>query len=286
MKYDMNAMMNMVDTLSAEARKECTAKVQGFAALYESVDEINEKTQKSPIITKIMKDHVNPFFVENPTADQIDAAINTGYIVKSIIDGVLGHCFADQEITNAYIPFNRIISESYIAQQNSSVFMNIARNEKDEIAESYFSSLTNDIGSLIKQFTLDFTTEDMIPSDFESYVNGLIDNVNIREYAMADENQTEDQHHMFVRNQAYDEYINLCIIATAINTAANTILVNNQEPAQDNVEEPEMMTPTNEVSDEQAPINVSSQVEIAPDGGVPAGEGGEPAPDNAIEILE
>ena len=37
----------------------------------------------------------------------------------------------------------------------------------------------------------------------------------------------------------------------------------------------------------EAPADVDmSAGEVAPDGGVPAGEGGEPAPNNAIEILE
>ncbi len=287
MKYDMNAMMNMVDILSADARKECTAKAQGYAALSESVDEINEKCSKSPIIMKIMEDYVNSKFVETPTAEQINEAINSGYIVNSIINGYLGHCFADQAIENAYVPFANVISEAYVAQQNAKVFAAISANEKDEIAKSYLESLTTDIDSLIRQFTIDFTSEGMLPSDFESYVNGMIDNVRFRTYATADENQTEEQHHMFIRNQAYDEYINLCILITAINMAANTVLVSAQKTTDETVasEEPEMMTPTVETA-EEAPVEVSQVEEITPDGGVLAGEGGEPAPDNAIEVLE
>ena len=44
------------------------------------------------------------------------------------------------------------------------------------------------------------------------------------------------------------------------------------------------MTPT--VETEEDPVEVPQAEETAPDGGVPAGEGGEPAPDNAIEVLE
>lgn len=286
MKYDMNAMMNMVDTLSVDARKECTAKVQGYAALSESVDEINEKCSKSPIIMDIMGRYVTSKFVETPTAEQINEAISTGYIVNSIVSGYLGNCFADQEINNAYVPFANVISEGYTALQNAKVFAAISANEKDEIANSYLTTLTTDIENLIRQFTIDFTSEGMLPSDFESYVNGLIDNVHFRTYATADGNQTEEQHHMFIRNQAYDEYINLCIVITAINMAANSVLVStdnsNEEVAAP--AEPEMMTPT--VETEEAPVEVPQAEETAPDGGVPAGEGGEPAPDNAIEVLE
>lgn len=286
MKYDMNAMMNMVDTLSVDARKECTAKAQGYAALSESVDEINEKCSKSPIIMDIMGRYVTSKFVETPTAEQINEAINTGYIVNSIVSGYLGHCFADQEINNAYVPFANVISEGYTALQNAKVFAAISANEKDEIANSYLTTLTTDIESLIRQFTIDFTSEGMLPSDFESYVNGLIDNVHFRTYATADENQTEEQHHMFIRNQAYDEYINLCIVITAINMAANSVLVStdNSNEEVSAPAEPEMMTTT--VETKEAPVEVPQVEETALDCGVPAGEGGEPAPDNAIEVLE
>ena len=296
MKYDMNAMMNMVDILSAEARKECTAKAQGYAALSESADEINEKCAKSPIIVDIMKRHVNPLFKENPTAEDINKAIESGYIVNSIINGYLGHCFADQAIDNAYIPFSNLISEGYIAENNTKYFAAIAENEKDEIAKSYFKSLSNDIATLLKQFTIDFTSEGMLPSDFEGYVNGSISDIRFREYAMATENQTEEQHHAFIRNQAYDEFVNLSIIITAVNTAANTVFTTADEnaheaatPAEENnadvgIPVEESTTATTEV---EAPADVDmSSGEVAHDGGVPAGEGGEPAPNNAIEILE
>ena len=296
MKYDMNAMMNMVDILSAEARKECTAKAQGYAALSESADEINEKCSKSPIIVDIMKRHVNPLFKENPTAEDINKAIESGYIVNSIINGYLGHCFADQAIDNAYIPFSSLISEGYIAENNTKYFAAIAENEKDEIAKSYFKSLSNDIATLLKQFTIDFTSEGMLPSDFEGYVNGAISDIRFREYAMATENQTEEQHHAFIRNQAYDEFVNLSIIITAVNTAANTVFTtesdNTEEtasPAKENnadagIPVEENAAATTEV---EAPVNVDmSAGEVAHDGGVPAGEGGEPAPNNAIEVLE
>ena len=296
MKYDMNAMMNMVDILSAEARKECTAKAQGYAALSESADEINEKCAKSPIIVDIMKRHVNPLFKETPTAEDINKAIESGYIVNSIINGYLGHCFADQSIDNAYIPFSSLISEGYIAENNTKYFAAIAENEKDEIAKSYFKSLSNDIATLLKQFTIDFTSEGMLPSDFEGYVNGSISDIRFREYAMATENQTEEQHHAFIRNQAYDEFVNLSIIITAVNTAANTVFTTADEnaheaatPAEENnadvgIPVEESTTATTEV---EAPADVDmSSGEVAHDGGVPAGEGGEPAPNNAIEILE
>lgn len=296
MKYDMNAMMNMVDILSAEARKEFTAKAQGYAALSESVDEINVKCAKSPIIVDIMKRHVNPLFKENPTADDINKAIESGYIVNSIINGYLGHCFADQVIDNAYIPFSSLISEGYIAENNTKYFAAIAENEKDEIAKSYFKSLSNDIVTLLKQFTIDFTSEGMLPSDFEGYVNGSISDIRFREYATATEDQTEEQHHAFIRNQAYDEFVNLSIIITAVNTAANTVFTTANEnteeadaPAEENnadagipVEES-----TSASTEVEAPADVDmSAGEVAPDGGVPAGEGGEPAPNNAIEVLE
>ena len=296
MKYDMNAMMNMVDILSAEARKEFTAKAQGYAALSESADEINEKCSKSPIIVDIMKRHVNPLFKENPTAEDINKAIESGYIVNSIINGYLGHCFADQAIDNAYIPFSSLISEGYIAENNTKYFAAIAENEKDEIAKSYFKSLSNDIATLLKQFTIDFTSEGMLPSDFEGYVNGSISDIRFREYAMATENQTEEQHHAFIRNQAYDEFVNLSIIITAVNTAANTVFTTANEnteesssPAEENnadagIPVEESTAASTEV---EAPANVDmSAGDVAPDGGVPAGEGGEPAPNNAIEVLE
>lgn len=295
MKYDMNAMMNMVDILSTEARKECTAKAQGYAALSESVDEINEKCAKSPIIVDIMKRHVTPLFKDTPTAEEINKAIESGYIVNSIINGYLGHCFADQTIENAYVPFSSLISEGYIAENNTKYFAAIAENEKDEIAKSYFKSLSNDIATLLKQFAIDFTSEGMLPSDFEGYVNGSIDDIRFREYAMATEDQTEEQHHAFIRNQAYDEFVNLSIIITAVNTAANTVFTttdNNEEaaaPAEENntdagIPVEESTAASIEV---EAPVDVDmSAGEIAPDGGVPAGEGGDPAPDNAIEILE
>ena len=296
MKYDMNAMMNMVDLLSAEARKEFTAKAQGYAALSESVDEINVKCAKSPIIVDIMKRHVNPLFKENPTAEDINKAIESGYIVNSIINGYLGHCFADQAIDNAYIPFSSLISEGYIAENNTKYFAAIAENEKDEIAKSYFKSLSNDIATLLKQFTIDFTSEGMLPSDFEGYVNGSISDIRFREYATATENQTEEQHHAFIRNQAYDEFVNLSIIITAVNTAANTVFTTANEnteeaaaPAEENnadvgIPVEESTAASTEV---EAPVNVDmSAGEVAHDGGVPAGEGGEPAPNNAIEILE
>ena len=296
MKYDMNAMMNMVDILSAEARKECTAKAQGYAALSESADEINEKCSKSPIIVDIMKRHVNPLFKETPTAEDINKAIESGYIVNSIINGYLGHCFADQAIDNAYIPFSSLISEGYIAENNTKYFAAIAENEKDEIAKSYFKSLSNDIAILLKQFTIDFTSEGMLPSDFEGYVNGSISDIRFREYATATEDQTEEQHHAFIRNQAYDEFVNLSIIITAVNTAANTVFTTANEnshesatPAEENnadsgIPVEENTSATTEV---EAPADVDmSAGEVAHDGGVPAGEGGEPAPNNAIEILE
>lgn len=296
MKYDMNAMMNMVDILSAEARKEFTAKAQGYAALSESVDEINVKCAKSPIIVDIMKRHVNPLFKETPTAEDINKAIESGYIVNSIINGYLGHCFADQAIDNAYIPFSSLISEGYIAENNTKYFAAIAENEKDEIAKSYFKSLSNDIATLLKQFTIDFTSEGMLPSDFEGYVNGSISDIRFREYATATEDQTEEQHHAFIRNQAYDEFVNLSIIITAVNTAANTVFTTANEntekaaaPAEDNnadagIPVEESTAASTEV---EAPADVDmSAGEIAPDGGVPAGEGGEPAPNNAIEVLE
>ena len=296
MKYDMNAMMNMVDILSAEARKEFTAKAQGYAALSESADEINEKCAKSPIIVDIMKRHVNPLFKETPTAEDINKAIESGYIVNSIINGYLGHCFAEQAIDNAYIPFSSLISEGYIAENNTKYFAAIAENEKDEIAKSYFKSLSNDIATLLKQFTIDFTSEGMIPSDFEGYVNGSISDIRFREYATATEDQTEEQHHAFIRNQAYDEFVNLSIIITAVNTAANTVFTTaneNTEEANAHAEEnnadagisvEENTAATTEV---EAPADVDmSAGEVAHDGGVPAGEGGEPAPNNAIEILE
>lgn len=296
MKYDMNAMMNMVDILSAEARKECTAKAQGYAALSESADEINEKCAKSPIIVDIMKRHVNPLFKETPTAEDINKAIESGYIVNSIINGYLGHCFADQAIDNAYIPFSSLISEGYIAENNTKYFAAIAENEKDEIAKSYFKSLSNDIATLLKQFTIDFTSEGMLPSDFEGYVNGSISDIRFREYATATEDQTEEQHHAFIRNQAYDEFVNLSIIITAVNTAANTVFTTANEnteeaaaPAEENnadagIPVEESTAASTEV---EAPVNVDmSSGEVAHDGGVPAGEGGEPAPNNAIEILE
>ena len=295
MKYDMNAMMNMVDILSTEARKECTAKAQGYAALFESVDEINEKCAKSPIIVDIMKRHVTPLFKETPTAEDINKAIESGYIVNSIINGYLGHCFADQTIENAYVPFSSLISEGYIAENNTKYFAAIAENEKDEIAKSYFKSLSNDIATLLKQFAIDFTSEGMLPSDFEGYVNGSIGDIRFREYAMATEDQTEEQHHAFIRNQAYDEFVNLSIIITAVNSAANTVFTtadNNEEaaaPAEENntdacIPVEESTATSTEV---EAPVDVDmSAGEVAPDGGVPAGEGGDPAPDNAIEILE
>ena len=296
MKYDMNAMMNMVDILSAEARKECTAKAQGYAALSESADEINEKCAKSPIIVDIMKRHVNPLFKETPTAEDINKAIESGYIVNSIINGYLGHCFADQSIDNAYIPFSSLISEGYIAENNTKYFAAIAENEKDEIAKSYFKSLSNDIATLLKQFAIDFTSEGMLPSDFEGYVNGSISDIRFREYATATEDQTEEQHHAFIRNQAYDEFVNLSIIITAVNTAANTVFNAADEnaheaatPAEENnadvgIPVEESTAATTEV---EAPADVDmSSGEVAHDGGVPAGEGGEPAPNNAIEILE
>ena len=295
MKYDMNAMMNMVDILSTEARKECTAKAQGYAALFESVDEINEKCAKSPIIVDIMKRHVTPLFKETPTAEDINKAIESGYIVNSIINGYLGHCFADQTIENAYVPFSSLISEGYIAENNTKYFAAIAENEKDEIAKSYFKSLSNDIATLLKQFAIDFTSEGMLPSDFEGYVNGSIGDIRFREYAMATEDQTEEQHHAFIRNQAYDEFVNLSIIITAVNSAANTVFTtadNNEEaaaPAEENntdagIPVEESTAASTEV---EAPVDVDmSAGEVAPDGGVPAGEGGDPAPDNAIEILE
>ena len=296
MKYDMNAMMNMVDILSAEARKEFTAKAQGYAALSESVDEINEKCSKSPIIVDIMKRHVNPLFKENPTAEDINKAIESGYIVNSIINGYLGHCFADQSIDNAYIPFSSLISEGYIAENNTKYFAAIAENEKDEIAKSYFKSLSNDIATHRKQFTIDFTSEGMLPSDFEGYVNGSISDIRFREYATATEDQTEEQHHAFIRNQAYDEFVNLSIIIIAVNTAANTVFTTANEnteeaaaPAEENnadagIPVEESTAASTEV---EAPADVDmSAGEVAPDGGVPAGEGGEPAPNNAIEVLE
>ena len=296
MKYDMNAMMNIVDILSAEARKECTAKAQGYAALSESVDEINEKCAKSPIIVDIMKRHVTPLFKETPTAEDINKAIESGYIVNSIINGYLGHCFADQVIENAYVPFSSLISEGYIAENNTKYFAAIAENQKDEIAKSYFKSLSNDIATLLKQFAIDFTSEGMLPSNFEGYVNGSIDDIRFREYAMATEDQTEEQHHAFIRNQAYDEFVNLSIIITAVNTAANTVFTtankNDEEaaaPAEENntdagIPVEESTAASIEV---EAPADVDMSVgEVAPDGGVPAGEGGDPAPDNAIEILE
>ena len=296
MKYDMNAMMNMVDILSAEARKEFTAKAQGYAALSESVDEINVKCAKSPIIVDIMKRHVNPLFKENPTAEDINKAIESGYIVNSIINGYLGHCFADQDIDNAYIPFSSLISEGYIAENNTKYFAAIAENEKDAIAKSYFKSLSNDIATLLKQFTIDFTSEGMLPSDFEGYVNGSISDIRFREYATATEDQTEEQHHAFIRNQTYDEFVNLSIIITAVNTAANTVFTTANEntekaaaPAEENnadagIPVEESTAASTEV---EAPADVDmSAGEVAPDGGVPAGEGGEPAPNNAIEILE
>ena len=296
MKYDMNAMMNMVDLLSAEARKEFTAKAQGYAALSESVDEINVKCAKSPIIVDIMKRHVNPLFKETPTAEDINKAIESGYIVNSIINGYLGHCFADQSIDNAYIPFSSLISEGYIAENNTKYFAAIAENEKDEIAKSYFKSLSNDIVTLLKQFTIDFTSEGMLPSDFEGYVNGSISDIRFREYATATEDQTEEQHHTFIRNQAYDEFVNLSIIITAVNTAANTVFTtaneNNEEasaPAEENNADAGIPVEENTASTtkDEAPADVDmSSGEVAHDGGVPAGEGGEPAPNNAIEILE
>lgn len=296
MKYDMNAMMNMVDILSAEARKEFTAKAQGYAALSESVDEINVKCAKSPIIVDIMKRHVNPLFKENPTAEDINKAIESGYIVNSIINGYLGHCFADQVIDNAYIPFSSLISEGYIAANNAKVFATISENEKDEIAKSYFSSLSSDIESLLKQFSIDFTSENMSGADFESYVNGMIDNIHFREYAMAGADQTEEQHHAFIRNQTYDEFVNLSIIITAVNTAANTVFTTANEnteeaaaPAEEN--NADAGIPVEESTDASTEVEAPADVdmsagEVAPDGGVPAGEGGEPAPNNAIEILE
>lgn len=296
MKYDMNAMMNMVDILSTEARKECIAKAQGYAALSESVDEINEKCAKSPIIVDIMKRHVTPLFKETPTAEEINKAIESGYIVNSIINGYLGHCFADQTIENAYVPFSSLISEGYIAENNTKYFAAIAENEKDEIAKSYFKSLSNDIATLLKQFAIDFTSEGMLPSDFEGYVNGSIDDIRFREYAMATEDQTEEQHHAFIRNQAYDEFVNLSIIITAVNTAANTVFTMTDEnteeaavPAEEN--NTDAGIPVGESTaasiEVEAPADVDmSAGEVAPDGGVPAGEGGDPAPDNAIEILE
>ena len=296
MKYDMNAMMNMVDLLSAEARKEFTAKAQGYAALSESVDEINEKCAKSPIIVDIMKRHVNPLFKETPTAEDINKAIESGYIVNSIINGYLGHCFADQSIDNAYIPFSSLISEGYIAENNTKYFAAIAENEKDNIAKSYFKFLSNDISTLLKQFTIDFTSEGMLSSDFEGYVNGSISDIRFREYATATEDQTKEQHHAFIRNQAYDEFVNLSIIITAVNTAANTVFNVADENAH------EEATPSEENNSDvgipveestaastevEAPADVAmSAGEVAHDGGVPAGEGGEPAPNNAIEILE
>ena len=296
MKYDMNAMMNMVDILSAEARKEFTAKAQGYAALSESADEINEKCAKSPIIVDIMKRHVNPLFKETPTAEDINKAIESGYIVNSIINGYLGHCFADQAIDNAYIPFSSLISEGYIAENNTKYFAAIAENEKDEIAKSYFKSLSNDIATLLKQFTIDFTSEGMLPSDFEGYVNGSISDIRFREYAMATENQTEEQHHAFIRNQAYDEFVNLSIIITAVNTAANTVFTTANEnteeasaPAEENNADSGIRVEKNTAAttEVEAPAEVDmSAGEVAHDGGVPAGEGGEPAPNNAIEILE
>lgn len=293
MKYDMNAMMNMVDILSAEARKECTAKAQGYAALSESVDEINEKCSKSPIIVDIMKRHVNPLFKETPTAEDIEKAINSGYIVNSIVNGYLGHCFADQAIDNAYVPFSSLISEGYIAENNTKYFAAIAENEKDDIAKNYFTSLSNDIGSLLKQFAIDFTSEGMVPSDFEGYVAGSITDIHFREYAIADENQTEEQHHAFIRNQAYDEYVNLSILITAVNTVANTVFTTADENAAETNSAVESCDPgiveesTAASIEVEAPADVDiSAGEVAPDGGVPAGEGGEPAPDNAIEVLE
>ena len=296
MKYDMNAMMNMVDILSAEARKEFTAKAQGYAALSESADEINEKCANSPIIVDIMKRHVNPLFKENPTAEDINKAIESGYIVNSIINGYLGHCFADQAIDNAYIPFSSLISEGYIAENNTKYFAAIAENEKDEIAKSYFKSLSNDIATLLKQFTIDFTSEGMLPSDFEGYVNGSISDIRFREYATATENQTEEQHHAFIRNQAYDEFVNLSIIITAVNTAANTVFTTANEnteeasaPAEENNADSGIPVEKNTAAttEVEAPADVDmSAGEVAHDGGVPAGEGGEPAPNNAIEILE
>ena len=295
MKYDMNAMMNMVDILSAEARKEFTAKAQGYAALSESADEINEKCSKSPIIVDIMKRHVNPLFKENPTAEDINKAIESGYIVNSIINGYLGHCFADQAIDNAYIPFSSLISEGYIAENNTKYFAAIAENEKDEIAKSYFKSLSNDIATLLKQFTIDFTSEGMLPSDFEGYVNGSISDIRFREYATATEDQTEEQHHTFIRNQAYDEFVNLSIIITAVNTAANTVFnvtdENSHEsatPAEENNADSGIPVEENTATTEvEAPADVDMPAgEVAHDGGVPAGEGGEPAPNNAIEVLE
>ena len=296
MKYDMNAMMNMVDILSAEARKEFTAKAQGYAALSESVDEINVKCAKSPIIVDIMKRHVNPLFKENPTAEDINKAIESGYIVNSIINGYLGHCFADQAIDNAYIPFSSLISEGYIAENNTKYFAAIAENKKDEIAKSYFKSLSNDIATLLKQFTIDFTSEGMLPSDFEGYVNGSISDIRFHEYATATENQTEEQHHAFIRNQAYDEFVNLSIIITAVNTAANTVFTTANEnteeaaaPAEENNADVGIPVEENAASttEVEAPVNVDmSAGEVAHDGGVPAGEGGEPAPNNAIEVLE
>lgn len=295
MKYDMNAMMNMVDILSIEARKECTAKAQGYAALSESVDEINEKCAKSPIIVDIMKRHVNPLFKENPTAEDINKAIETGYIVNSIINGYLGHCFADQAIDNAYIPFGSLISEGYIAENNTKYFAAISENEKDEIAKSYFKSLSNDIAALLKQFTIDFTSEGMLPSDFESYVNGSIDDIRFREYAVeTNDDHTEEQHHAFIRNRAYDEFVNLAIIITAVNTAANTVFTTaneNTEEAAHEERNADVGIPVEESTaasiEVEAPADVDMTAgEVAPDGGVPAGEGGEPAPNNAIEILE
>ncbi len=294
MKYDMNAMMNMVDILSTEARKECTAKAQGYAALSESVDEINEKCTRSPIIVDIMKRHVTPLFKETPTAEDINSAINSGYIVNSIVNGYLGHCFADQVIENAYVPFSSLISEGYIAENNTKYFAAIAENEKDDIAKNYFTSLSTDIGSLLKQFTIDFTSEGMTPSDFEGYVAGSIADIHFREYAMADENQTEEQHHAFIRNQAYDEYVNLSILITAVNTAANNVFTTANENAEETASTEENVDagiPVEESTaasiEVEAPADVDiSAGEVAPDGGVPAGEGGEPAPDNAIEILE
>lgn len=294
MKYDMNAMMNMVDILSTEARKECTAKAQGYAALSESVDEINEKCAKSPIIVDIMKRHVTPLFKETPTAEDIEKAISSGYIVNSIMNGYLGHCFADQTIENAYVPFSSLISEGYIAENNTKYFAAIAENEKDEIAKSYFKSLSNDINSLLKQFAIDFTSEGMGLLDFENYVDGSISDIRFREYATAIEDQTEDQHHAFITNRAYDEFVNLSIIITAVNTAANTVFTtaneNNEEAAapEENVGAPVPVEESTAASIEvEAPVDADmSAGEVAPDGGVPAGEGGDPAPDNAIEILE
>ena len=161
---------------------------------------------------------------------------------------------------------------------------------------SYFKSLSNDIATLLKQFTIDFTSEGMLPSDFEGYVNGSISDIRFREYAMATENQTEEQHHAFIRNQAYDEFVNLSIIITAVNTAANTVFTTENEnteeaaaPAEENnadvgIPVEESTAASTEV---EAPADVDmSAGEVAHDGGVPAGEGGEPAPNNAIEILE